>query len=123
MTPEQLAFVHEKLLMDAEKYVPHVYRGPWWRRLVDHLRAIADPFAAFDKELVKEPRGCDVCDSDRPLTVVGFTEVKIFDCAQFGANPTRTVPMLILVCEECGTQQAVDPVALGIMDAERNWKA
>ena len=121
MTPAQLAFVNEKLLMDDERLVPHVYRGPWWRRLLDHLRAIADPFAAFDKELFRSPRNCNTCDSDRPVAVVGFVDAKVFDCVEYGAKPTRTVPMLILVCEECGTQQAVDPVVLCIMDGERKW--
>ena len=121
MTPEQLAFVYEKLSMDDERLVPHVYNGPWWRRLIDRLRAIADPFVAFDKELFKAPRGCNTCDSEEPMLVSGFTEVRVYDCTTRGASPTRTAMILILVCEDCGTQQAVDPVTLGVLDANGKW--
>ena len=123
MTPSQLAFINERLMEEVDSLVKRKATGPWWRRALHKLRCIWNPWEGVETEIVRVPRTCDRCDSEEPVEVAGFVEVPIFECTTAGAMPVRQALMLLVGCSVCGMQQVLDPVALGIMDAQRNWKS
>lgn len=118
MTPKQLEYVNDALKQTVTRWKRKKPNGPWWRRVLQWLKAQWDFMDLIEPERVRVPRECPEC--EEPMRVHGITVMPMYDDWPIRTGDIGQAPIVVALCDRCGGVELFNAYALGVIGAEGN---